>query len=168
VGCLGSLRFRHDVWPQPLVRQRVVDEPNLPPKLLEADFDTMISIASRNWTSFLADDVGMSSPEHIDVLVRSFKATWAFYFRPDRNTAVLESLARPALAQFLVDKTREGMTDEPSLAAAGLEFLFSLEDDPLEDDVDELAGVPEFTWNVLYLKNAGARFAPVGRVRLIF
>ena len=102
----------------------------------------------------------MSSPDHISVLVRAFKAAWEFYFRPDRNTPVLECLARPALAQFLVNKRKEGMTDEPSLAAAGLQFLFSLEDPP-EDIVDEPAEGPDYPWNVLHLENAGARFAPM-------
>src|SRR5215510_2177055 len=82
----------------------------------------------------------MSSPDHISVLVRAFKAVWECYFRPDRNTPVLECLARPAQAQFLVNKRKEGMTDVPSIAAAGLEFLFSLEDPP-EDIVDDFLGV---------------------------
>jgi len=103
-----------------------------------------------------------SSPENIDLLVRAFKAAWEFYFQPDRNTPVLECLARPALAQFLVDKAKEAITDEPSLAAAGLEFLFSLEDEP-EDCVDEAVDEPALPWNVLRLENAGARFTPVAR-----
>ena len=41
----------------------------------------------------------MSSPEHICILVRAFEAAWEFYFGPDRNTRVLEYLARPALAR---------------------------------------------------------------------
>src|SRR5690242_17380033 len=102
----------------------------------------------------------MSSPDHVDLLVRAFKAAWEFYFRPGRDTDVLECLARPALAQFLVNKTKEGITDEPSLAAAGLEFLFSLEDKPEEISDDELA----CSWSV-QLNNASARFVPVGRVR---
>lgn len=106
----------------------------------------------------------MSSPEQISVLVRAFKAAWEFYFQPDRSTTVLECLARPALAQFLVDKTKEGITDEPSLAAAGLEFLFSLEDPP-EEFVDEPADQSDFSWNVLHLENAAARFVAVSRVR---
>jgi|SRR5579871_144498 len=117
----------------------------------------------------------MSSPEQISILVRAFKAAWEFYFQPDRDTTVLECLARPALAQFLVDKTKEGITDEPSLAAAGLEFLFSLEDssealedrpeDIVEDIVDESADEPGFPWNALHLENAAAHFVPVSRVR---
>jgi hypothetical protein len=63
----------------------------------------------------------------------------------------------------LVNKTKEGMTDEADLAAAGLEFLFSLEDWP-EDIVDEPVNVPDFSWNVLHLENAGARFAHMRRV----
>jgi hypothetical protein len=106
----------------------------------------------------------MSSPEQISVLVRAFKAAWEFYFQPDRSTSVLECLARPALAQFLVDKTKEGITDEPSLAAAGLEFLFSLEGPP-EDIIDEPADEPDLSRDVLHLENVAARFVPVSRVR---
>jgi hypothetical protein len=106
----------------------------------------------------------MTSPEQIGLLVRAFKAAWGCYFRPDRNTSVLECLARPALAQFLVNKVKEGTADEPSLAAAGLEFLFSLEDasvDIVEEPADEL----DFPWNALHLDNASARFVRVSRVR---
>jgi hypothetical protein len=110
--------------------------------------------------------MSMSSPEHISILVRAFKAAWEFYFQPNRSTPVLECLARPALAQFLVNKRKEGITDEPSLAAAGLEFLFSLED-PQEDIVDEPAEEPDFSRNVLHLENAAARFVPVSRARVI-
>ena len=112
----------------------------------------------------------MSSPEQISVLVRAFKAAWEFYFQPDKNTSVLECLARPALAQFLVGKAKEGITDEPSLAAAGLEFLFSLEDPPEDpqDIVDGSAGEPDLSWNALHLENAAARFTPVNRVRSDF
>ena len=124
----------------------------------------------------------MSSPEQISVLVRAFKAAWEFYFQPDRDTTVLECLARPALAQFLVDKTKEGITDEPSLAAAGLEYLFSLEDPPedLEDAPEDIVAVsadaPDLASDalhlemadVLHLENAGARFMPVSRVRTRF
>jgi hypothetical protein len=111
----------------------------------------------------LADDINMSSPEHISALVRAFQAAWDFYFVPDRNAPILECLARPALAQFLVNKTKEGMIDEADLAAAGLEFLFSLEDWP-EDIVDEPVNIPDCSCNVLHLENAGARFAPMRRV----
>jgi hypothetical protein len=98
----------------------------------------------------------MSSPDHIDLLVRAFKAAWEYYFQPSRNGCVSESLARPALTEFLVSKFREGIDDEPSLAAAGLEFLFSL-----EDTEDEPTDFPS-----LHLENAGARFVPVGRIRV--
>jgi hypothetical protein len=107
------------------------------------------------------------SSDRVDTLVRAFKAAWDHYFQPGRDSGVLECLARPALAEFLVEKSRQGIDDEPSLAAAGLQFLFSLEDDSLEDIVDEPVGVPDFPWN-MYLKNAAARFAPIGRVRLTF
>jgi hypothetical protein len=109
-----------------------------------------------------------SSPDHIDLLIRAFKAAWEFYFRPDRNTSVLECLARPALAQFLVNKRKEGMTDEPSLAAAGLEFLFSLEDGPDDDSMDEAVNEADHSWNMLHLENAGARFTPITLVRHLY
>jgi hypothetical protein len=116
----------------------------------------------------------MSNPDHIDLLVRAFKAAWEYYFQPSRNTGVLECLARPALAEFLVSKVREGVDDEPSLAAAGLAFLFSLEDtpddewsvDPSPQDVspEEPVDKPRVRWDV-HLENANARFLPVGHVR---
>jgi hypothetical protein len=115
----------------------------------------------------------MSNPDHIDLLVRAFKAAWEYYFQPSRNTGVLECLARPALAEFLVSKVREGVNDEPSLAAAGLAFLFSLEDtpeelvDPSPQDVSLEKPVDEpdiLRWDV-HLENANARFLPVGHVR---
>jgi hypothetical protein len=119
----------------------------------------------------------MPSPEHIDLLVRAFKAAWEHYFEPARNGGVLECLARPALAEFLVSKLREGIDDEPSLAAAGLAFLFSLEDTPddersvdaLLQDVspEEPVDKPDMLWDV-HLENASARFLPVGHVRWAF
>ena len=110
----------------------------------------------------LDDDIGMSPPDRIDLLVRAFNAAWEHYFQPGRNGGVLECLARPALAEFLVGKLREGIDDEPSLAAAGLEFLFSL-----EDTQDEPIDVDFPSWG-LHLENAVARFVPVGHVRLTF
>ena len=89
------------------------------------------------------NNFNMSKSDRIDLLVRAFKAAWDYYFQPGRNGDVLECLARPALAEFLVSKVREGVDDEPSLAAAGLQFLFSLEDQP-----EELVGEPNASWNV--------------------
>jgi hypothetical protein len=115
---------------------------------------------------------GMSESDHIDLLVRAFKAAWDYYFQPGRNSGVLECLARPALAEFLVSKAREGINDEPSLAAAGLEFLFSLEDPPEEpvdfspEDIslEKPVAEPGVRWDV-HLENASARFLPVKHVR---
>ena len=104
----------------------------------------------------------MSKSDDIDLLVRAFKATWDYYFQPSRNSGVLECLARPALAEFLVNKVREGIVDEPSLAAAGLEFLFSLED---ARDEEESVDVDFPSWGVR-VENASARFINIGRVRL--
>ena len=102
------------------------------------------------------------SSERVDILVRAFKAAWDYYFQPGRNNGVLECLARPALAEFLAEQARQGVLDEPSLAAAGQQFLFSLEDAP-EEPVDDL----EVSWNMC-LENASARFVPVRHVRLAF
>jgi hypothetical protein len=123
----------------------------------------------------LNDDIDMSSPDHTDLLIRAYKAAWDHYFQPGRNGGVLECLARPALAKFLVEKTRQGIHDEPSLAAAGLQYLFSLEDppeepfdvsfdyhDPPEEPVDE----KDLCWS-MHLVNVSARFVPVGRVRCV-
>ena len=111
---------------------------------------------------------GMPS-DRIDTLVRAFKAVWDHYFQPGRDSGVLECLARPALAEFLVEKSRQGIDDEPSLAAAGLQFLFSLEDDFQEEPIDVALGYPpansvdesDVRWNV-HLENASAQFLPVG------
>jgi tripartite-type tricarboxylate transporter receptor subunit TctC len=101
----------------------------------------------------------MSSPEEIQVLVRAFKAAWNHYFRAHRTGRLLEGQARPALAEFLVERLKDGISDVPTLAAAGLEFLFSMED-PLKID-DE---VIRLSWN-MRLEGAGACFVPVGHVR---
>jgi len=79
----------------------------------------------------------MSSSDQCDLLIGAFHAVWDHYFQPGRGGGVSASSARPALAEFLVEKIRQGIHDEPSLAAAGLQFLFSLED-ALEEPVDEL------------------------------
>ena len=90
-----------------------------------------------------------------DLLVRAFDAAWDFYFKPGGIAYVSEDRARPALIEFLVRKFSEGVDDEPSLAAAGLEFLFSLEDDePVE---------PFPSWG-LHVEHAGARFMRINRV----
>jgi hypothetical protein len=125
----------------------------------------------RIWTSILDNNSGMSKSDHIDLLVRAFKAAWDHYFQPGRNGGVLECLARPALAEVLVRKAREGADDEPSLAAAGLEFLFSLEDPPeepvdfsLEDSPEETVDERDARWDA-HLENGRARFLPVEHIR---
>jgi hypothetical protein len=130
----------------------------LPPLSFRRCEVTFISIVERIWTSIL-DNNSVMSKSDLDLLVRAFNAAWDYYFQPGRNGGVLECLARPALAEFLVSKLREGIDDEPSLAAAGLEFLFSLEDPP-EEPVDER----DARWDV-HLQNASARFLPVEHVR---
>jgi hypothetical protein len=115
----------------------------------------------------LGDVISMLDQNTTDLLVRAFQAAWDHYFRPGRDGGVLECLARPALARFLVERRKEGMTDEPSLAAAGLQYLFSLED-PQEEQVgpsfdeEPLDGV-DLSWS-MHLANASAQFVPIGRV----
>jgi hypothetical protein len=125
--------------------------------------DIFISIRERIWTLMPDNSLAMSEPERIDLLVRAFKAAWDHYFRPGRQSELLECITRPALAKFLVSKAREGIDDEPSLAAAGLEFLFSLED-VQEDEETGDGGLP--SWS-LHLENAAARFVRVKHVRLV-
>jgi hypothetical protein len=103
--------------------------------------------------------------EQVDMLVRAFKIAWVDYYQdPGRRGAVAQDSARPALAQFLVDRSRDGLTDEADLVAAGLKFLISLEEPAPSDGVID---TPRASWNVR-LENAGARFVSVGRVRLAF
>src|SRR6185312_7764303 len=80
---------------------------------------TLFSMDRRILTQMLYNTLLMSSSEHIEVLVSAFKVAWNQYFQADRNRRVLECLARPALAEFLVGKVKEGIRDLPTLAAAG-------------------------------------------------
>ena len=100
----------------------------------------------------------MASTDQIALLVRAFNAAWDAYSQPSRNGCVSKSVARPLLSEFLVRKLREGIDDESGLAAAGLEFLFTL-----EDKHDEPIDPP--SWS-LHLENAGARFVPMGRIQV--
>jgi hypothetical protein len=117
----------------------------------------------------------MSKSKNVELLVRAFKTAWVEYYQsPDRDGAISKESARPALAQFLVDKSREGLTDETALAVAGLEFLLSLEavtGQPVDDNDRFLAGAPSAPsadaniWS-LRLENASAQFATLAHVRV--
>ena len=62
------------------------------------------------------------------ILVSAFKVAWIEYYRRPENDCVLsKEVARPALAKFLVEKSRDGLADEGALAVAGLQFLIALE-----------------------------------------
>ncbi|WP_407158806.1 hypothetical protein [Bradyrhizobium sp. STM 3557] len=96
------------------------------------------------------------------VLVSAFKVAWIDYYgRPEGDCALSIEVARPALARFLVEKSREGITDEASLAAAGLQFLISLE---MADRPSDSASSEPSTWHVS--GNGTARFLVQGRIRL--
>jgi len=96
------------------------------------------------------------------VLVSAFKVAWIDYYgQPDGDCALSIEVARPALARFLVEKSREGITDEAALAAAGLQFLISLE---RADSPTASASSESPSW---HLSGTGtARFMVQGRIRL--
>lgn len=108
---------------------------------------------------------GAHLAELTKVLVSAFKVAWIDYYgRPEGDSALSIEVARPALAKFLVDKSREGITDEADLAAAGLQFLISLEtaDRPADSPSSEPPETP--SWHLS--GKATARFLVEGRVRL--
>jgi hypothetical protein len=101
------------------------------------------------------------------VLVSAFKVAWIDYYgRPEGDCALSIEVARPALARFLVEKSREGMTDEAALAAAGLQFLISLEmaESATDSASSELASSELPSWHVS--GKGTARFMVQGRIRL--
>ena len=107
----------------------------------------------------------MVSSKQTDLLVRAFKTAWIDYYQFGRSDAVSPEAARPALAQFLVDKARDGMMDEAALASAGLDLLFSLETPAARPAVDDAprTSVGEPSWT-LRLESARARFLRVEHV----
>jgi hypothetical protein len=66
-----------------------------------------------------------SDPEITQLLARAFDRAWDRYYRPGRVTIAPE-VARPALAQHLVQMARDGTVEEGALAAGGLLHLISL------------------------------------------
>ncbi len=59
------------------------------------------------------------------VLARAFDAAWSKYYRPGRVT-IASAVARPALANHLVEMARSGMTDEATLSTSGVLHLVAL------------------------------------------
>jgi hypothetical protein len=59
------------------------------------------------------------------ILARAFVQAWHSYYLPERPDAISEEIARPALAKHLVAMAKEGMSEEVSLATAGLQYLNS-------------------------------------------
>jgi hypothetical protein len=66
-----------------------------------------------------------SDPQLTRLLARAFDRAWDRYYRPGRVTIAPE-VARPALANHLVDMAKDGTFDEGALAAGGLLHLISL------------------------------------------
>jgi hypothetical protein len=59
------------------------------------------------------------------VLARAFDRAWARYYRPGR-VRISPDIARPALANHLVQLAKDGVTDEGKLAAGGVLHLFAI------------------------------------------
>jgi hypothetical protein len=59
------------------------------------------------------------------LLARAFDRAWALYYRPGRVT-ISSDVARPALANHLVQMAKDGVTKEGQLAAGGVLHLISL------------------------------------------
>ena len=66
------------------------------------------------------------------MLARAFDHAWERYYAPGRATIDAE-VARPALANHLVEMARDGVTEEGPLATGGLLHLISLTPDALDD-----------------------------------
>jgi hypothetical protein len=96
------------------------------------------------------------------VLVSAFKIAWTDYYGQREGDDLLsKEVARPALAKFLVGKTREGIVDEAGLAAVGLQFLIDLE--TAEISTDDAAS-ESASWQLS--GTATARFIVEARIRL--
>jgi hypothetical protein len=63
--------------------------------------------------------------ELMQLLAGAFDRAWSRYYRPGRVTIAPE-LARPALANHLVQMAKDGVMDEGQLAAGGVLHLISL------------------------------------------
>jgi len=66
-----------------------------------------------------------TDPETTRLLARAFDRAWDRYYRPGRIT-IAPDVARPALANHLVEMAKQGTLEEGALAAAGLLHLISL------------------------------------------
>ena len=59
------------------------------------------------------------------LLARAFDRAWARYYRPGRVT-ISPEIARPALANYLVRRAKDGVTEEDRLTGGGLMYLISI------------------------------------------
>ncbi len=62
------------------------------------------------------------------MLARAFDRAWARYYRPGR-VRISPEVARPALANYLVQMAKDGVIDEDKLVAEGVQHLFSITPD---------------------------------------
>jgi hypothetical protein len=60
------------------------------------------------------------------VLARAFDLAWEQFYGSDNSGPLPEGIARPALAQFLVDMAKSGIREEKALAASGILQLVAL------------------------------------------
>ena len=79
---------------------------------------------SKGWLSSL-ERCSLHPDELKLVLARAFDRAWARYYRPGQ-VRISPDIARPALANHLVQLAKGGLTDEGKLAAGGVLHLFSI------------------------------------------
>jgi hypothetical protein len=107
--------------------------------------------------------------DDLAMLARAFDQAWEGYYCSGRTGTISKEVARPALANFLVAKAKEGMVEEATLATAGLAYLISLAPEVQETDnmvrmqTDELTITDSWNFN---LNGANARFADQWIVRI--
>jgi hypothetical protein len=90
--------------------------------------------------------------EELKLLARAFDRAWKRYYRPSRIGAISASVARPALAKYLIALAKQGIVSLDDLAQGGLQHLVSLTPEARQ-------------WGRLRIEGAGARFQQEWRVR---
>jgi selenocysteine lyase/cysteine desulfurase len=107
--------------------------------------------------------------DDLATLARAFDLAWEGYYCAARTGAISKEAARPALANFLVARAKEGIVEEATLAIAGLAYLISLTPEVQETDsivrtrADQLAMTQSWNFN---LNDANARFTDQWIVRI--
>jgi hypothetical protein len=84
---------------------------------------TRFGVGANSRTSMSTDSGQDDLPK---ILARAFLRAWEQYYEADSAGKLSEDVARPLLTKFLVAFAKEGMTDEGTLAVAGLGYLIRL------------------------------------------